>query len=150
MYLENRLREPGGLRSLGEPVDLSAIDIPAYIVATREDHIVPWRCAFEATQLLAGDTRFVLGASGHIAGIVNPVRKNRRSFWRIDDGDSRRPAEAEAWLAAATEVKGSWWADWSAWLQRFAGRKVAAPKAPGNANNPPLAPAPGEYVKVRI
>ena len=150
MYLENKLREPGRLRSLGEAVDLAAIDVPAYIVATREDHIVPWRAAFESTRLLGGDTRFVLGASGHIAGIVNPARKNRRSFWHADTVARAQAAEADAWLAAATETPGSWWNDWSHWLGRYAGRKVAAPKQPGDAKFPPLAPAPGEYVKVRI
>ena len=150
MYLENNLREPGRLRSLGEPVDLAAIGVPTYIVATREDHIVPWRAAFESTHLLGGETRFVLGASGHIAGIVNPPSKNRRSFWRIDAPSGMRADSANAWLAAAVETPGSWWNDWSSWLGRFAGRKVAAPKQPGNVKFPPLAAAPGEYVKVRI
>ncbi len=150
MYLENNLRQPGRLRSLGEAVDLAAIEVPAYIVATREDHIVPWRAAFESTHLLGGDTRFVLGASGHIAGIINPARKNRRSYWRADAPSRTRAAQADAWLASATEVPGSWWGDWTTWLGGYAGGKVAAPKQPGNAKFPPLAAAPGEYVKVRI
>jgi len=150
MYLENRLREPGGVHSLGEAIDLSAIDVPAYIVATREDHIVPWRSAFASTHLLAGATRFVLGASGHIAGIVNPPRKNRRSYWHVEQSGQAQPADADAWLAAASETPGSWWPDWSGWLRGHAGRRVVAPKQPGNAEFPPLAPAPGEYVKVRI
>ena len=149
MYLENRLRQAGGLRSLGQALDLGAVDIPAYLVAAREDHIVPWRGAYASTGLLGGPVRFVLGASGHIAGIVNPARKNRRSYWRLDDG-VRLPPTADAWLAAANEVPGSWWTDWSAWLARFGARRVAAPTAPGNAKFPPLGPAPGEYVKVRI
>jgi polyhydroxyalkanoate synthase len=149
MYLENNLREGGRLESLGVPVDLAEIDVPTYVVATREDHIVPWHSAFETTKLVAGDTRFVLGASGHIAGIVNPAHKKRRSYWRLAD-DARMPAEADDWFAAAVEERGSWWVDWSAWLAPFKGPAVAAPRGPGNAGHPALGAAPGEYVKVRI
>ena len=148
MYLENNLREPGRLRCLGEPVDLAGLDMAAYLLATREDHIVPWRGAFASTRLLTGPARFVLGASGHIAGIVNPAKKNRRSFWRVAAPDAA-PAEADAWLAAARECPGSWWTDWMAWLDGFRGGDVRAPRGPGNAGFPTLARAPGEYVKVR-
>jgi polyhydroxyalkanoate synthase len=150
MYLENRLREPGGVRSLGEAVDLATVDLPSYIVATREDHIVPWRSAFASTRLLSGKKRFVLGASGHIAGIVNPPARRRRSFWHAAWPARARAVDADAWLATATETPGSWWSDWSGWLGGHAGRKVTAPEQPGNAKFPPLAVAPGEYVKVRI
>ena len=150
MYLENSLREPAGIKSLGEPVDLTLLDMPAYVVATREDHIVPWRSAFASTGLVAGETRFVLGASGHIAGIVNPPAPSRRSFWCSDDHALNPPLQAEQWLAAACEIPGSWWSDWSTWLARFKGRSRAARARPGNARYLPLGPAPGEYVKVRI
>ena len=150
MYLENRLRQPGALRSLGQPVDLRLLDMPTYVVATREDHIVPWRSAFATAALVSGATRFVLGASGHIAGIVNPPASGRRSFWRGDDLAANTPTQAEQWLARACEMPGSWWPDWSTWLARFKGRGVAARARPGDSRYRPLGPAPGEYVKVRI
>lgn len=150
MYLENSLSKPGVLRSLGEPVDLTKLEMPTYVVATREDHIVPWRSAFATIGLVSGETRFVLGASGHIAGIVNPPAQGRRSFWCGNDDAVPQPMQALPWLAAASEIAGSWWSDWSAWLARFKGRSVAARAHAGDAHYPPLGTAPGEYVKVRI
>ena len=150
LYLENRLREPGALQSLGVPLDLGAIDMPAYVLATREDHIVPWRAAFETTRLIAGDTRFVLGASGHIAGVVNPAGHNRRSYWRQGDAAGPTPHAPDRWQELAVEVPGSWWNDWTAWIDAFKGRQIAAPKSAGRGEYPPMGPAPGEYVKVRI
>lgn len=146
MYLQNRLREPGGVMTCGERVHLGAIDVPAYLLATREDHIVPWRTAYASTQLLGKDVRFVLGASGHVAGIVNPAAKGRRSHWTGPGA----PGEADVWLAAATEVPGSWWGDWSRWLAGQAGPLKPAPRRPGNTKFTPIEPAPGHYVKRRI
>jgi polyhydroxyalkanoate synthase len=146
MYLENKLREPGRLAMCGVPVDLGAIRLPTYILATREDHIVPWKTAYLSTRHLKGDIRFVLGASGHVAGVINPPAKNRRSYWASDN----LSADAEDWLAAAAETRGSWWPDWDAWLRRFSGGERAAPKKPGNAKFKPIEPAPGRYVKVRV
>ncbi|MBE0614547.1 MAG: class I poly(R)-hydroxyalkanoic acid synthase [Burkholderiales bacterium] len=146
MYLENKLREPGSLAMCGVPVDLGAIRLPTYILATREDHIVPWKTAYLSTRHLKGDTRFVLGASGHVAGVINPPAKNRRSYWASD----RLPGDADEWLANATESRGSWWSDWNAWLQGFSGGERAAPKKLGNAKFKPIEPAPGRYVKVRV
>jgi polyhydroxyalkanoate synthase len=146
MYLENTLREPGKLCMCGVPVDLGAIRLPSYILATREDHIVPWQTAWLSTRHLKGDTRFVLGASGHVAGVINPPAKNRRSYWTSD----RSPASADTWLAGAAENKGSWWPDWNAWLEGFAGGERAAPKKMGSAKFKPIEPAPGRYVKVRV
>jgi polyhydroxyalkanoate synthase len=145
-YLENNLRVPGKTRMLGVDLDLSRIAAPVYVLATREDHIVPWKSAYRTTQLVSGERRFVLGASGHIAGVVNPAAKNRRSFWTRDEA----PADADAWLAGATERPGSWWHDWDAWLARFAGGEKAAPKRLGNAKRRPIEDAPGRYVRVRI
>jgi len=131
---------------LGVPVDLGKIAVPAYVLATREDHIVPWRTGYRTTQLLGGDTRFVLGASGHIAGIVNPASKNRRSYW-----SSRKvPEDADAWFAEATEKPGSWWPDWSAWLESLGGERIKARTRLGNTKFKPIEPAPGRYVKHRI
>ncbi len=146
MYLENKLREPGKLSVCGAPVDLGAIGLPTYILATREDHIVPWKSAYLSTRHLKGALRFVLGASGHVAGVINPPAKNRRSYWSSD----QLPAEAEDWLSGATETRGSWWTNWDAWLQGFAGGERAAPKKLGNAKFKPIEPAPGRYVKVRV
>lgn len=148
MYLENRLREPGGISALGESVDLRRLKMPVYVLATREDHIVPWRSAYVTSHLVGGPVRFALGASGHIAGIVNPAHRRRRSF-RVSDA-RRLPASADDWLEAADEAPGSWWSDWARWSESHRGRAVVAPRAAGNAKYKPLGPAPGEYVKVRV
>ena len=143
MYMQNALREPGRLSMLGQPVDLGRLTMPSYLVATREDHIVPWKTAYRTTGLIGGERRFVLGASGHIAGIINPAGKNRRSYWK----GGGLPADPDAWLAQATEQRGSWWSDWAAWLAPFAGRKRKARQQPGSDAHRPLGPAPGQYVK---
>ena len=142
-YLENNLRIPGKLQMCGVPVDLGAIDMPAYILAAREDHIVPWRTAYNTTGLLGGPLHFVLAASGHIAGVINPAARNKRNFWT---GDALQPA-ADAWLEGAAAHPGSWWPHWTNWLAQFGGAPITAPGAAGNAAYPPLEPAPGRYVK---
>ncbi|MEO6362784.1 MAG: class I poly(R)-hydroxyalkanoic acid synthase [Caldimonas sp.] len=144
-YLENNLMTPGKVTVCGEPLDLGAIDVPTYVYASREDHIVPWQGAYQSVNLLEGKRRFVLGASGHIAGVINPPAKNKRSHW-VGKG-AALPATADAWFAVATEHPGSWWTDWSAWLAPFGGKQVAAPKAPGNRKFKAIEPAPGRYVK---
>src|SRR5260221_14536360 len=145
-YLENQLRVPGKLQVLGVPVDLGKIVVPAYVLATREDHIVPWRTGYRTTQLLGGDMRFVLGASGHIAGIVNPPSKNKRSYW----SGGKLPGDADAWLADATEKPGSWWPDWGAWLESLGGGRVQARTRLGNAKIKTIEPAPRRYGKSPI
>ena len=147
MYLENKLRTPGALRMKGLPVDLDAIDVPALVVATREDHIVPWKTAYRSATLLGGNTRFVLGASGHIAGIVNPVSANRRQYW-IAAGDAL-PSDPQTWLASTQEYTGSWWTQWMNGLQPQAGKRLRARKTLGNKRFAPLEPAPGRYVRER-
>ncbi len=149
MYLHNRLRDPGALTMLGVPVDLGRIAIPAYVLATREDHIVPWQTAYRTMGLISGERRFVLGASGHIAGIVNPASKNKRNFW-VAPAVGTAIADSDAWLAAAEERPGSWWSDWDAWLARFAGESVAPRQTMGNRKHRPIEPAPGRYVKQRV
>ena len=144
MYLENKLRVPGALTMCGEQIDLAQLDMPVYLLATREDHIVPWQSAYQSTRILGGKIRFVLGASGHIAGVINPASKNKRSYWVNDDV----AVDAEAWLASAEENKGSWWSDWAAWLQPLSGEQ-RAPRKPGNTKYKPIEPAPGRYVKER-
>ncbi len=145
-YLENNLVVPGKLTMLGERVDLGKVKVPAYVLASKEDHIVPWKTAYRSTDLLGGEKRFVLAASGHIAGVINPASKNRRSYWVGD----LPAAAAEDWLAAAGERPGSWWNDWSEWLSRFGGPKRDARQRLGNARHRPIEPAPGRYVKHRI
>lgn len=147
MYLENRLRIPGSLNMLHTPVDLGVITIPAIVVAARDDHIVPWRTAYQSARLLRGNTEFVLAASGHVAGIVNPPHENRRRHWVAQDGGL--PGTAESWLATASEVPGSWWQHWLDWLQRRSGEAVAAPAASGNERYQPIEAAPGRYVRER-
>jgi polyhydroxyalkanoate synthase len=145
MYLENNLVKPGRLTVCGQKVDLASIDAPVYIYGSREDHIVPWDSAYQSTQVLTGKKRFVLGASGHIAGVINPPAKGKRSHW-IGAG-AALPAKADDWLAKAKEHPGSWWTDWAAWLATHAGKDVAAPKSYGNRTYKKIEPAPGRYVK---
>ena len=144
-YLENSLCVPGKTVQCGVPVDLGAIDVPAYLYASREDHIVPWKSAYLSRALLGGDTTFVLGASGHIAGVINPPKKKKRNYWT---GDATDP-DAEQWLSSAQSVSGSWWPHWSEWLQRYSGSLVPKPNEPGNSRYRPIEPAPGRYVKVK-
>jgi len=150
-YLENRLCIPGGVNIDGHPIDLRSLDMPAYVFASREDHIVPWQSAYASCSLLTGERRFVLGASGHIAGVVNPPAKNRRSFWANRENiSSGQPApSADGWMAAATEQAGSWWPDWATWLAQYSGAMKQAPTRPGNRQYKALEPAPGSYVSVR-
>jgi polyhydroxyalkanoate synthase len=149
MYLENNLRVPGKLICCGERIDLNRIRVPAYVFAAREDHIVPWKAAYASARLLPGDrpgsVRFVLGASGHIAGTINPASKNKRSYWSTPNGSL--PANSEAWLTNASEQPGSWWIDWDRWLRPFGGGEAAAPGKLGNDKYAPIEPAPGRYVK---
>jgi polyhydroxyalkanoate synthase subunit PhaC len=145
-YLENKLSQPGATEVCGEKVDLGSITAPAYIYASREDHIVPWEGAYRNVSLLKGKRRFVLGASGHIAGVINPPLKKKRSHWI---GGAALPDDAASWFNKATEHPGSWWTDWSAWLAGHAGKQIAAPKAPGNKTHKVIEAAPGRYVKAK-
>jgi poly[(R)-3-hydroxyalkanoate] polymerase subunit PhaC len=148
-YLENKLREPGATTQLGEQVDLRSIDLPTFVYASKEDHIVPWKTAYESTQILAGDIVFVLGASGHIAGVINPPAKNKRNYWIARETDGRLDADPQRWFDNAEKVAGSWWPAWYSWLAPHAGTKVDAPKTPGNDEFTAIEPAPGNYVKAK-
>lgn len=148
-YLENKLREPGELTTCGEPVDLSSIDVPTFIYGSREDHIVPWTAAYASAPLLKGPQKFVLGASGHIAGVINPPAKNKRSFWVLDTGEKRLPDDPDAWFEGATEHPGSWWPSWTEWLDTHGGKKVKPKPALGSDAYPVIEPAPGRYVLKR-
>ncbi|WP_219209661.1 class I poly(R)-hydroxyalkanoic acid synthase [Variovorax boronicumulans] len=147
-YLENKLAQPNALTVCGEKIDLGRIDVPAYIYGSREDHIVPIGGAYASTQLLSGKKRFVMGASGHIAGVINPPAKKKRSHWIREDG--KLPEAQSEWLAGAVEHPGSWWTDWSQWLKGHAGKQIPAPKAYGKGRSYVEGePAPGRYVKAR-
>ncbi len=142
-YLQDELKIPGKLQTCGEAVDFGRVKAPLYIYASREDHIVPWNAAYLSTALFKGKKRFALGASGHIAGVINPAAKNKRNYWTNDS----LPASAAQWFDGATEVPGSWWNDWTVWLNPQGGKLVAAPKAPGNRQYKAIEAAPGRYVK---
>ena len=144
-YLQNELKVPGALTVCGEKVDLGAIQAPVFVYASREDHIVPWTGAYGSVALFKGKRQFVLGASGHIAGVINPPAKGKRNFWL----NSKLPANPQDWLAGATEHPGSWWPTWSDWLKPQGGKLVNAPKSPGNSRFKPIESAPGRYVKVK-
>ncbi|MBK5205930.1 MAG: class I poly(R)-hydroxyalkanoic acid synthase [Polaromonas sp.] len=149
-YFENNLVKPGKTVVCGEKVDLSKVDIPVYVYGSREDHIVPIGGAYASTQHLPGKKRFVMGASGHIAGVINPPAKNKRSYWTNDKlPQNTFPAAQADWFEGATEHPGSWWTDWSDWLKGHAGKQIAAPKAYGSRKYKAIEPAPGRYVKVR-
>ena len=149
-YWENKLVQPGAATVCGEAIDLSLLDMPVYLYGSREDHIVPIAGAYASTQVLSGKKRFVMGASGHIAGVINPPSKNKRSYWTHDKlPRGQFPATQGDWLAGATEHPGSWWTDWSAWLAGHAGKQVPAPKNYGNRQHKIIEPAPGRYVKAR-
>ena len=147
-YLENNLVQPGKASTCGEKIDLGLVDIPVYIYGSREDHIVPIEGAYASTQVLPGKKRFVMGASGHIAGVINPPAKGKRSHWIRADG--KLPKTHAAWLEGAVEHPGSWWTDWSTWLKAQAGKQIAAPKRYGKGTSyKAIEAAPGSYVKAK-
>jgi polyhydroxyalkanoate synthase len=143
LYLDNRLREPGALTMTGVAIDLGHITIPTYVYASRDDHIVPWRSAYRTTTLVGGDVTFVLGASGHIAGVVNPPAAHRRNYW----ANELVTDAPDDWFDRARSVPGSWWPHWSQWLAGHGGARRPAPAGTGSAAHPPLEAAPGSYVR---
>ncbi len=145
MYQENLLARPDGIELDGVPIGLGKVKQPAYFLSTREDHIAPWRSTYRGTQLLGGSKRFVLAASGHIAGVVNPPEGGKYGHWISQD----LPAEPEAWLHGATEMAGSWWPDWQRWILGFGKAQVAA-RQPGDGKLKPIEDAPGSYVLVKV
>jgi polyhydroxyalkanoate synthase len=147
MYQQNDLvkpqGDPGAIELLGSKIDLRKIKTPAYFISTREDHIAPWKSTYRATQLLSGPVRFVLAASGHIAGVVNPPDSGKYSHW-VNDA---LPADPEEWFKGATELSGSWWPDWQRWVTALSKDQVPA-RMPGDHALPALENAPGSYVTV--
>jgi polyhydroxyalkanoate synthase len=145
MYEKNLLREPGGITLAGRPIDLRKVDVPCYILSTKDDHIAPWTSTYAATQLYSGKVRFVLGGSGHIAGVINPPAANKYGYWVADE----LPPEPAAWVAGAEHHEGSWWSDWKSWVSKYNGKKVDA-RQPGDGELEVIEDAPGSYVKLRI
>jgi polyhydroxyalkanoate synthase len=144
MYLENNLAKPGGITLAGQPIDLGKVDLPVYMISCKEDHIAPWAGTYEGTRLFGGKVRFVLSASGHIAGIVNPPAANKYCYWTND----KLAKTASAWFAAAKEQPGSWWTDWEAWIAPMSGKMVKA-RQPGDGKLKAIEDAPGRYVRAR-
>jgi len=142
-YLENNIKEPGKTTQCGVPIDLSCVKVPLYVLASREDHIVPWKSAYGSKDLIGIDARFVLAASGHIAGVINPPARNKRSYWLND----LLVSDPNSWLEKAEEKSGSWWPDWDAWMKHHSNGTVPAPIDLGNAHYRTIEPAPGRYVK---
>ena len=146
-YLENRLIKPGAATVCGEKIDLRKVDMPMYIYGSREDHIVPITGSYASTQVFPGKKRFMMGASGHIAGVINPPAAKKRSHWVRNDG--KFPKDVNEWIAGAKETPGSWWEDWAGWLKSHAGKQVTAPKAYGRGKYKAIEAAPGRYVKAK-
>ena len=144
-YQDNKLAQPDALTMCGVPVSLKRVKVPTFVFSAREDHIVPWKGGFDSARTLGGKVRFVLGASGHIAGTINPASKNKRSYWVND----RLGESAEQWFKDAKELPGSWWPEWSKWLKPHAGKMVAARRKLGGAKRKPIEPAPGRYARER-
>jgi len=142
-YLQNDLVKPGKLTICNEKVDLGKIKCPAFIYASQEDHIVPWQSAYESTHILRGKNRFVLGASGHIAGVINPPAKNKRYYFE----NNKIAANAQEWLEEAKQITGSWWPSYTKWLDQFGGEQKSASNMYGNAKYKKMEAAPGVYVK---
>ncbi|MBT8446709.1 MAG: class I poly(R)-hydroxyalkanoic acid synthase, partial [Gammaproteobacteria bacterium] len=145
MYLENIFREPGGLTLDGVPIDIRTIQTPACFISTVDDHIAPWKSTYAGAQLLNGDVNFVLGKSGHIAGVVNPPASNKYGYF---SGGSIKDVDPDTWLEGTTGHEGSWWPAWQDWVKQHAGKKVPA-RTPGDGKLKALEDAPGSYVKVR-
>jgi polyhydroxyalkanoate synthase len=148
-YLENNLTKVGKATVCGEAMDMRRVDTPLYIYGSREDHIVPIDAAYASTQVFLGPKRFVMGGSGHIAGVINPPEAKKRSYWT--GKDSQFPKQFADWSGKAQEHAGSWWPDWIEWIAQLDAAKVAAEgkRVPGGRGDPVIEDAPGRYVKAR-
>jgi len=146
MYLKNLLGVPGGISLDGVPIDLSKVTMPSYFISTVEDHIAPWKTTYKGSKYLGGEVRFVLGGSGHIAGIVNPPAAKKYHYWTND----ARPDSPDDWFTTATQHPGSWWEDWQAWMDRQNGGEKVPARSPGDGGLQPIEDGPGSYVMLRL
>ena len=143
VYIENGLRKPGHLSLDGTPIDISKIRTPCFVLATKEDHIAPWTSVYPTANLLAGEVRFVLGGSGHIAGVINPpAERPKYGYWTRDD----YPDKPEDWIEGATFAQGSWWPVWAEWLEAKDTAKQVPARHPGDRGLTVIEAAPGGYV----
>jgi polyhydroxyalkanoate synthase len=145
MYHKNLLKDPGGINLANVAIDLRKINVPIYFLSTREDHIAPWASTYAGARLVSGPVRFVLGASGHVAGVINPPSANKYGYWTQEG----LPPDPESWLGGAAYHAGSWWTDWTKWIARHGGEQVSA-RHPEQGGLPIIEDAPGSYVKVRV
>ena len=144
MYLRNVLKNPGGITLANVSIDLRKIQTPLYFLSAREDHIAPWRSTYAGARLPSGLVRFVLGASGHVAGVMNPPSANKYGYWTNES----LPADPESWMTGAAHHQGSWWNDWAKWVDSYGGGRVPA-REPGSGRLAVIEDAPGSYVSVR-
>lgn len=145
LYRDNLLARPGGVSMKGTPVDIGKIKTPCYFLSTKEDHIAPWQATYATTQLIKGPKRFILAASGHVAGVINPPAKNKYCYWTGD----KTPQEPEKWLENAAAHDGSWWPDWAAWISEQNGGDTVPARKPGGGKLKVIEDAPGSYVKMK-
>ena len=145
MYQDNKLAQPGGIELKGVPIDLRKVDLPTFILSTKEDHIAPWKSTYAATQIYSGDVKFCLAGSGHIAGVVNPPTVEKYGYWT----NTKNPESPDDWFAGAEESSGSWWPEWRKWLKKNAGGQVEA-RIPGDGKLKVIEAAPGSYATLRI
>ncbi len=145
MYQENKLVQPGGIELDGVPIDLRQIDLPAFILSTREDHIAPWTSTYAATQIYQGPVKYCLAGSGHIAGVINPPVPEKYGYW----SNKENPADPEEWFAGADESPGSWWPEWRKWVKKYAGGSIPA-WVPGDGKLKVIEAAPGSYASARF
>lgn len=145
MYMENKLIEKAGITLAGQQIDLHQIEVPSYIVATREDHIAPWIATYAGTQIYSGPKKFVLSGSGHIAGIINPPASDKYGYWTNDD----HPTQASEWLEGAIQHSGSWWSDWDKWVKKTSPKGKTVARIPGSGKRKALCDAPGTYVMAK-
>ena len=146
MYVNNNLATSGGFTCCGKSIELEKIKTPSYFLSSIEDHIAPWKTTFLGTELMGGPVEFVLGGSGHIAGVINPPAKNKRNFW----SDGELGQGADHWLETATDHPGSWWSHWHDWLDQQDSKQVPAREIGSHSEYQEIVPAPGDYVRVRI
>ncbi len=148
MYMANKLKDPGGITIDGVKIDVSKITTPSYFISTVEDHIAPWKSTYLGARLFKGPVKFVLGGSGHIAGVVNPPVANKYGYWT--NPAATLPETSDDFLAGATQNPGSWWTDWQAWVSELNGGKTVPARVPGKGGLKALEPAPGAFVKFRL
>lgn len=146
MYRDNKLCKAGGIKIGDTPIDVRTIKVPSYFISTKEDHIAPWTSTYEGMMLLGGKKRFVLAASGHVAGVINPPVSGKYHYWVNEKIDDRE--HSHEWFEKAEQHAGSWWTDWAEWVKTYAGKKIA-PRDPKKGKLNVIEPAPGRYVQMK-